>query len=348
MCVLHWLVGMKARCPRAQSLLRQLVQAFAAACLCSGQPCGSLLRKTLLMLPQGMPRRDTYLGFLQRQRSAAKVARTSIWAGSSPGSANPSSSSQGASQPCSPCPGNASSWQAVQSALQLALSRQPALILAPLWEAQPVVSSAQRQVPLGGPCASLPETTVLQPAQGLGQEQASSVGSPPVKHLVSPAGHSASALGSTVIWSLPVCAWLRMVFWLRRFLDILSVRLCDSTVGPYTSKLKKFADFCSRQGYCSFPSTHTVYEYLAFLSLEGPSQAPSFLDAVCSLSSTACIETWVCPLLGWSLACVLALSRVLPSWLLLLLMSILAASLCLADHVLLFLQSCLCFLLSCP
>jgi hypothetical protein len=34
----------------------------------------------------------------------------------------------------------------------------------------------------------------------------------------------------------------------QRFCDILSVRLCDSTVGPYTSKLNKFLAFCARQG----------------------------------------------------------------------------------------------------
>ena len=65
------------------------------------------------------------------------------------------------------------------------------------------------------------------------------------------------------------------------FVDILSVRLCGSTIGPYTSKLKKLAAFCSRQGYVSFPaSEHTVYEYLAFWSLEGavkPQLLPSYI-----------------------------------------------------------------------
>lgn len=72
----------------------------------------------------------------------------------------------------------------------------------------------------------------------------------------------------------------------QRFLDILSVRLCDSTVGPYTSKLKKFADFCSRQGYCSFPaSAHTVYEYLAFLSLEGAVKPQLWMQYVAVINS---------------------------------------------------------------
>ena len=44
---------------------------------------------------------------------------------------------------------------------------------------------------------------------------------------------------------------------------------------------EKFAAFCSRQGYVSFPaSEHTVYEYLAFWSLEGavkPQLLPSYI-----------------------------------------------------------------------
>ena len=61
-----------------------------------------------------------------------------------------------------------------------------------------------------------------------------------VKHSISVAGHKQvpwapqmqAALFSAPGWQDGTLA--------QRFVDILSVRLCGSTVGPYTSKLNKF------------------------------------------------------------------------------------------------------------
>lgn len=107
-----------------------------------------------------------------------------------------------------------------------------------------------------------------------------------VKHSISVAGHKQvpwapqmqAALFSAPGWQDGTLA--------QRFVDILSVRLCGSTVGPYTSKLNKFFDFCTSHGLVSVPaSAQTVYEYLAFLSLEGAVHPQYWMQYVAVVTS---------------------------------------------------------------
>ena len=55
-----------------------------------------------------------------------------------------------------------------------------------------------------------------------------------------------------------------------QFVLLLSHRLSATTAQPYTSKLRKFVQFCTQQVVPCLPASEsTVYEYLAFLAVEG-------------------------------------------------------------------------------
>lgn len=112
------------------------------------------------------------------------------------------------------------------------------------------------------------------------------MGHRPVRHVIQPRGHKQVPWAAELQASLVALPGWQDGALVQRFIDILSVRLCDSTVGPYTSKLRKFLAFCDRQGVPSLPaSATTVYEYLAFLSLEGAVHPKHWSQYVSVISS---------------------------------------------------------------
>lgn len=122
----------------------------------------------------------------------------------------------------------------------------------------------------------------------MAEKQVSTVGSQPanVKHMINPAGHPEVPWATELKESLLSTRGWQNGALAQRFVDVLSVRLCASTVAPYSSKLRKFLAFCEREDVQSVPaSAHTVYEYLAFLSLEGAVQPKYWMQYVAVISS---------------------------------------------------------------
>ena len=107
-----------------------------------------------------------------------------------------------------------------------------------------------------------------------------------VNLVVDPSGHKAAPWAAELRASLLSSPGWETGALAHHFCDILSVRLCASTVAPYSSKLRKFLSFCESEGKQGVPaSAHTIYEYLAFLSLEGAVQPKSWPQYIAVISS---------------------------------------------------------------
>ena len=233
-----------------------------------------------------MHRPDAYLGLRQRQLAAAGVAQSEHGRLAQPELANlPSSSS------IFPFSGSSSSHHVAHRQHSQGLAappRQPATSShpGPLVGGSDLVPRPGESIRLGGPCATSTQTAVSQPAQCVGQEQVIAVGGRAVNPVVDPSGHKAVPWAAELRASLlPSPGWEHGGFG-PAFCDILSVRLCASTVAPYASKLRQFLSFCESEGKQVGPaSTHTIYEYLAFLSLEGAVQPKSWPQYIAVISS---------------------------------------------------------------
>jgi hypothetical protein len=71
-----------------------------------------------------------------------------------------------------------------------------------------------------------------------------------------------------------------------RFINIMASRLCASTLGPYDSKLRKFVRFCESHDHCPLPATTAaIFEYLAFLSLEGAVKPQLWMQYIAVINS---------------------------------------------------------------
>jgi hypothetical protein len=125
---------------------------------------------------------------------------------------------------------------------------------------------------LGGAGARSRAQAVSQPAGVVGAQPTGTVGGAPAgaMHLIDVRQHPvvpwAAPLRQSLLsqghWHDPVLA--------DRFVDVLSRRLCGTTVQAYGSKLNKFVEFCQGLRAQVVPaSAELVYQYLAHLSVEG-------------------------------------------------------------------------------
>lgn len=69
------------------------------------------------------------------------------------------------------------------------------------------------------------------------------MGCQPVKHVISTSAHPKVPWASELAESLLALPGWQDGALAQRFVDILSVRLCESTVDPSTSQLKKYLGF---------------------------------------------------------------------------------------------------------
>ena len=91
-----------------------------------------------------------------------------------------------------------------------------------------------------------------------------------------------SALSDSLLRGLP---WHNQQLG-QRFADVLSHRLCNSTVQACSSKLNKFAAFAASLGAAVVPaSVELIYEYLAHLSLEGAVHPKHFAQYLAVINS---------------------------------------------------------------
>jgi hypothetical protein len=71
-----------------------------------------------------------------------------------------------------------------------------------------------------------------------------------------------------------------------RFAEVLSHRLCNTTVQAYGSKLRKFDAFAASLGVPAVPASEVlVYEYLAYLSTEGQVHPKHFAQYLAVVNS---------------------------------------------------------------
>ena len=135
-CVLHWIAGMKAKCPAAQRLLRLLVQLLQQrGCVLqpqwvpSGQnPADAPSRQCLVPAPISLSRRGK--GLLQTWLNLSLTGWATL------DQPTPQAAAQVLFPKAPPVLVLLPTGSMHKILLQLALSSQPALVLSPLWEAQ--------------------------------------------------------------------------------------------------------------------------------------------------------------------------------------------------------------------